>query len=132
MRNKIIMLSKEKYQRNLIRMWDRLRDEAYKGTTKCVGIACEDCPLYKKACGPFYVFEALELVEKWAEEHIKTNADKFKEMFGVNAPMNRCIKNNGCCADCEYYGFGSERGGCKADERFWEAEYKEPAESEDK
>lgn len=127
MRNKIIMLSKKEYKENLIRMWDSLRDEAYKGATMCEGVTCRDCPLYNKACGSFYVFEALELVEKWAKEHqIKTNADKFKEMFGVDAPMNRCIQNDVFCADCEYYELGSEPTGCKANERFWNAEYKEP------
>lgn len=30
-------------------------------------------------------------------------------MFGVDAPMNRCIKNDEFCADCEYYEFGSEK-----------------------
>lgn len=113
-------------------MWDSLRDEAYKGTTKCEGVICEDCPLYNKACGSFYVFEAIKIVEQWGKENqIVTNADKFKEMFGVDAPMNRCIKNDEFCADCEYYEFGSEHDGCKVDERFWEAEYKEPAESEE-
>lgn len=62
------------------------------------------------------------------KNQIVTNADKFKEMFGVDAPMNRCIKNDEFCADCEYYEFGSENGGCKANEKFWNAEYTEPAE----
>lgn len=126
-------MTKEEYQRNLIRMLDSLRVDEYKGATNCVGVACGDCPLYKKACGTFYVFEALEFIEQWAKEHpIMTNAKKFEEVFGVEAPMNRCIKNDEFCADCEYYEFGSEYGGCKADERFWNAEYTEPAESEDK
>lgn len=126
------MMTKEEYQENLIRLWDSLRDYEYKGGTKCVGVICENCPLYNKACGSFYVFEALEIVEQWAKEHpIKTNADKFKEIFGVDAPMNRCIKNDEFCADCEFYEFGSEHGGCKANEKFWNAEYTEPAESEE-
>lgn len=120
------MMTKEEYKENLIRMWDTLRSH-HKGEENCKGIGCIDCPLYNKACGSFYVFEALEIVEKWVKENpIKTNADKFKEMFGVEAPMNRCIKNDEFCADCEYYEFNSERGGCKVDERFWEAEYVEP------
>lgn len=118
------MLSKKEYKENLIRMWDSLRDEAYKGVTMCEGVTCRDCPLYNNACGSFYVFEALEIVENWVKEHpVKTNADKFKEVFGFDAPIHQCIKKDEFCADCEYYEFGSEHGGCKVDERFWEAEY---------
>lgn len=129
------MLSKEEYKRNLVRLWDSLRGDD-KGDESCTGIRCIDCPFDGKTCNigapNFRAYEALEIVEKWAKEHpIVTNAEKFKEVFGVDAPMNRCIKNDEFCADCEYYEFGSERGGCKADERFWEAEYKEPAESEE-
>lgn len=128
----MIMLSKKEYKENLIRMFDSLRDE-HKGEENCIGVACGDCPLYKKACGSLFAFEAIEFAEKWTKEHpIKTNADKFKEIFGVDAPMNKCIKNYDFCVDCEYYEFGSERGGCKANEKFWNAEYTEPAESEDK
>lgn len=62
------MLSKEEYQKNLIRMWNSLRDEAYKGATMCEGVICEDCPLHNKACGAFYIFEAIKIVEQWGKK----------------------------------------------------------------
>lgn len=121
------MLSKEEYKKNLIRMFDSIRDE-FKGEENCAGVGCGSCPFYEEVCSigqvKFHVYEAIEVVEKWAKENpIKTNADKFKEMFGVDAPMNRCIQNDVFCADCEYYELGSEPTGCKANERFWNAEY---------
>lgn len=117
------MLSKEEYQRNLIRMLDGLRVDEYKGATNCVGIACGDCPLYKKACGPFYVFEALELVEKWAKEHqILTNADKFKEVFGIDIETQACVNPKGTCSDCKY----AYEDDCYVSDRFWYAKYVEP------
>lgn len=123
-------MTKEEYKRNLIRMFDSIRDE-YKGEENCAGVNCGyNCPFFMKVCGfgkvKFHVYEAIETVENWAKEHpVVTNADKFEEVFGVEAPMNRCIKNDEFCTDCEYYEFGSEPTGCKADERFWNAEYKE-------
>lgn len=116
-------MTKEEYKKNVIRMWDSLRTER-KGEENCVEVACGDCPLYKKACGPFYVFEALELVEKWAEEHhIKTNADKFKEVFGLDmAPIHSCVNPKGTCSDCKY----SYEDDCYVSDRFWNAEYVEP------
>lgn len=128
-------MTKEEYKRNLIRMFDSIRDEN-KGDESCAGVGCGSCPFYEEVCSigqvKFHVYEAIETVENWAKEHqIKTNADKFKEMFGVEAPMSRCIKNDEFCSDCEYYEFGFEHGGCKVDERFWNAEYTEPAESEE-
>lgn len=108
----------EEYKKNVIRMWDSIRDEAYKGTTKCVGVLCENCPLHG-ACGSFYVFETLELVENWAKEHqIKTNADKFREVFGTEPSKSTCV-NDIDCENCEYY----VNGECDVCDQFWNAEY---------
>lgn len=111
-------MTKEEYKKNVIRMWDSIRDEAYKGTTKCVGVLCENCPLHG-ACGSFYVFETLELVENWAKEHqIKTNADKFREVFGTEPSKSTCV-NDIDCENCEYY----VNGECDVCDQFWNAEY---------
>lgn len=123
------MMTNEEYQKNLIRMWDSIRSDC-KGENNCKGVSCVNCPLFKKVCRAdintvIHCYKAIKIVEEWAKEHpVQTNAEKFEEVFGVDAPMNRCIKNDEFCADCEYYEFGSEHGGCKVDERFWEAEYK--------
>ena len=60
--------------------------------------------------------ESEMFILKWAFEHpIKTNADKFKEVFGFMPDSeycpNKCPEN--VCANCEYRHFGSQ-------------EYKEP------
>lgn len=74
-------------------------------------------------CRPF------KLVENWAKENpVKTNADKFKEVFGVEYDaMNSCINHGVKCRDCDY----SEDGECDARNRFWSAEYKPKKEVED-
>lgn len=81
------MMTKEEYQKELVRMFDSLRDDKFKGETHCKGIKCIYCPLYHKACqvvdGEVYgFFNALEIIEKWSREHPITNADKFREVFG--------------------------------------------------
>lgn len=73
--------------------------------TTCVGF----CIKYPKV--------AEGIIMNWAKEHpIKTNADKFKEVFGVvniklNCDIFEC--SEGRCSECEY-------------ENFWNEEYKEP------
>lgn len=122
------MMTKEEYKENVIRMWDSLREDEYKGNEYCEGVVCDDCPLYKKACGSLYAYEALEIIENWAKEHpIVTNADKFKEMFGFD--MTICWDNEFPCNECQFCDID---GTCNSKEKFWNAEYKEPAESEDK
>lgn len=128
------MLSKEEYKRQLVRMWDSLRESRYKGDEGCIGVYCSKCPL-KPYCGgsnnAYYTRHVLkltdfvkiaEIVENWAKNHpVVTNADKFEETFGFQAPMNRCVQSNVFCAECEYY--DDEYNICRADERFWAAEY---------
>lgn len=119
-------MTKEEFQRDLIRMFDSLRNEC-KGEKNCGRINCIDCPLYQK-CNAFYAFEVQEVVENWAKEHpIVTNADKFKEMFGFD--MTICWDNEFPCNECQFCDID---GTCNSKEKFWNAEYKEPAESEDK
>lgn len=119
-------MTKEEYKRNLIRMFDSIRDE-FKGEENCAGVGCGyNCPFFMKVCGigqvKFHVYEAIEVVEKWAKEHpIVTNAMKFKEVFGVDYDaMNSCINHGVKCRDCDY----SEDGECDAYNRFWSTEYK--------
>lgn len=89
---------------------------------------CEKCAISssnngkKIGCGTFitdYPQEAEEIIMKWAEEHpIKTNADKFKEVFGfdINRDTAECYglkcPPNGRCSECNIHGF-------------WGREYKE-------
>lgn len=115
-------MTKEEYKENVIRMWDSLREDEYKGKEYCEGVVCDDCPLYKKACGSLYAYEALEIIENWAKEHsVKTNAEKFKEVFGFKPFTNNCINGEVKCDKCEC----SDYGVCDAHNRFWNAEYNE-------
>ena len=123
-------MTKEEYKENIIRMWDSLRSK-YKGENCCAGIICTDCPFNEKVCSAGTAirnaYEAIDLVENWAKEHpIKTNADKFKEVFGFKPFTNNCINGEVKCKDCEYYDYGV----CNAS-RFWEDEYKPTKEGEE-
>lgn len=123
------MMTEQEYQRNLIRMWDSIRNEG-KGEEDCSGIRCTDCPFYGKVCkkyatdadAVFNAHEAIEIVENWAKEHpIVTNSDKFREVFGKEIHKDSCVNPTITCGDCEYYN-GCE---CDAGNRFWDVEYKE-------
>lgn len=66
--------------------------------------------------------KAEEIIMKWAEENsVKTNADKFKEVFGVDIfkdTIHNCAgirRNANKCEECKYNGF-------------WIKEYIEPKE----
>ena len=65
------MIDKEKYKRELVRAWDTLRDDKYKGTETCAGVTyCDECPLYNIECvESFKAFEMIKAVEKWSSEH---------------------------------------------------------------
>lgn len=90
--------------------------------------SCSICPIYdvkESTCANFLIEntqEAEEIIMKWAKENpIKTNAEKFKEVFGVdiykdtthNCTGMRCGINQ--CEECKYNGF-------------WYKEYIEPKE----
>lgn len=65
-----------------------------------------------------YPEEAEEIIMEWAKEHpIMTNAQKFKEVFGINKPLTSC-EGFYCesCYDCDK---------CRYKD-FWNREYKEP------
>ena len=70
---------------------------------------CKGCPLIKSACGLIRCIGgysdadiqcAIKVVEQWSKEHpIKTNAQKFKEVFGdkaiyaISSPNVQALKN---------------------------------------
>lgn len=116
-------MTKEEYQRDLIRMWDSLRSTTYKGEKTCKGITCFNCPFNGELCnaGKQHPYEIIEVVENWAEQHpIVTNADKFREMFGTEPSKHTCVNVNIQCEDCKYFVGGC----CAASTKFWDAEYK--------
>lgn len=118
------MLSKEEYKENLTRMFDNLRD-SNKGAKNCGGVDCHDCPLFNKICNCdspiYYAHEAADVVEEWAKQHpIETNADKFRELFGVQPPINVCVNKMGC-GNCEY----CSDGRCNVRNSFWNSPYEE-------
>ena len=64
------MIDKDTYKRELIRMWDSLRDDKYEGRSTCIGTRCKECPLVNTVCyEPINAFEFVKVVEKWAKEH---------------------------------------------------------------
>ena len=80
------MLDKNTYEKELVRMWDSLREDN-KGFCDCFGVKCEECPLKElKGCKNLInYFERNEIVEKWSESHpnIVTNRDKLEEVFNI-------------------------------------------------
>ena len=64
------MLDKEEYKREIVRMWDTLRDDKYKGIESCSGVKdCGECPLNNVRCGESSnAFEMIKAVEKWSSE----------------------------------------------------------------
>lgn len=71
------MIDKETYKKELVRMWDSLRDDKYKGGIECHGVDCnKNCALYvddengiSPCCLTINAFETIEAVEKWSKEH---------------------------------------------------------------
>ena len=61
------MLDKDTYKRELVRMWDSVREE-HKGEYSCYGVDCEFCQLGRR-CDRIFAFEMIEAVEKWSKEH---------------------------------------------------------------
>ena len=110
-------MTKEEYKRNLLRMFDSLRTDC-KGEEICAGISCSDCPFNRKVCNAgkliFYSIEAIEIVEQWEKEHpVKTDAEKFKEVFGFEPNVFTDNEKHILC-----------NGYRTIDEKFWDAEYK--------
>lgn len=111
------MISEEEYKKTLIRMWDSVRTDSFKGAEKCFGVKCSKCPLLSKcrydcSVGGFITksFEIIDVVEKWGKEHpVVTNREKFKELFGKEI----LVSPHGCvglscqspCDTCPNNGF---------------------------
>lgn len=117
------------YQKDVVRMWDSLRDK-YKGATTCISVNCGVCPLQDCCCGTngnisFNSEKTIEIVTQWAKEHpIVTRADKFKEVFGVEPKSYNCFV-------CPHrVGFTDAKCNLmqcvKCTNEFWNSEYKEP------
>lgn len=125
------MMTKEEYERNLIRIWDSIRSD-FKGESGCTGVDCNFCPFNGKVCNLatntiFNAYKSIEIVENWAKENpIKTNSEKFKEVFGFKPYTKNCINGEEkvSCANCQYFYDGE----CAVQNRFWESEYKEQTE----
>lgn len=66
-------MTKEEYKKEIVRMWDSIRDDEYKGIESCSGVNyCDECPLYNIVCGEsFNAFEMIKVIEKWSSEHPK-------------------------------------------------------------
>lgn len=77
------MLTKEEYQKTLVRMWDSVRDNNYKGMSDCQGINCRNCPIKEEGCGNVSeYYNVIEFVENWGKEHpIITNGSKFLKNY---------------------------------------------------
>ena len=64
------MLDKDTYKRELVRMWNTLRDDRYKIYNACNGVSCNKCPLHDIGCSePLSSYEVVEIVKKWSREH---------------------------------------------------------------
>lgn len=67
------MIDNEKYQKELIRMWDSIRSDDCKGKSNCDGVDCKKCPfdLFCHNAGEdiYNLFEIIETVEMWSKEN---------------------------------------------------------------
>lgn len=127
------MLSKEEYEKTVIRMMDSVREfKNHMGEFNCKDVTCGDCPIFESCSVKFSRIESaysiVENVEKWGKEHpIVTNADKYREVFGTSPIM---INADGSFVCPERVGFDCN---CKAIDscttckiNFWTSEYKAP------
>ena len=76
------MISKEEYKKTVVRIWDSVRDDVFKGESSCNNVCCGECPI-NFGCGSVMKYhELVEFVEKWAKEHpIETNGSRFLRNF---------------------------------------------------
>lgn len=64
------MLDEETYKKEIVRMWDTLRGDEYKGKGSCDGVYCGDCPLSAQDdTNNINAFKVIKIVEKWAKEN---------------------------------------------------------------
>lgn len=112
----------------LHRMCDYYNDEFKDYISTCTHEG-EECPALKSNCDVINydwiedVDEMEKIALKWAKEHpVKTNADKFEEVFGVHIhhPMDICELvdcSNIECIDCKLKGFWDKPYEEKKDDR---------------
>lgn len=65
-------MNEETYVEKLIRLFDALRDDEFKGKNTCNGVACKDCPfnVIEKSGDEACIFHTIfKIIEKWSEEH---------------------------------------------------------------
>lgn len=65
-------MNEETYVEKLIRLFDTLRDDEFKGKNTCNGVACKDCPfnVIEKSGDEACIFHTIfKIIEKWSEEH---------------------------------------------------------------
>lgn len=78
------MIDKETYKRELVRMWDSMRDDKYKGRNNCEGVICSECQFCdindndNDCYEPINAVEMVEAVEKWSKEHPKHKLTEFE------------------------------------------------------
>lgn len=67
------MMNKEEYKKELVRMWDSVRDDKFKGRNNCEGVICSECQFCDINDNDCYTsinaVEMVEVVEKWSKEH---------------------------------------------------------------
>lgn len=70
-RGGIKILDEKMYKKEIVRMWDTLRGDEYKGKGSCAGVYCEDCQLSSSdgCLSAEDIFEIYKIVEKWSKEH---------------------------------------------------------------
>ena len=75
------MMDERTYKKEIVRMWDSIRDDEYKGTETCSGVTyCDECPLYNIGCGESSkAFEMIEAVEKWSSANPPTKKYKVSK-----------------------------------------------------
>lgn len=64
------MIAKEIYEREIVRMWDSLRDDRFKGCDDCVGVICKVCPIYDAEYDNCHLYnDVYNAVERWTSNH---------------------------------------------------------------
>ena len=86
------MMTKEEYKKEIVRMWDSIRDDEYKIYNACNGVSCSKCPLHGIGCSePLSSYEIVEIVKKWSKEHppkkykvSKAEYDILQEVYSIH------------------------------------------------
>lgn len=80
-------MNEETYVEKLIRLFDTLRDDEFKGKNTCNGVACKDCPfnVIEKSGDEACIFHTIfKIIEKWSEEHPQEyKASQLKKIQSV-------------------------------------------------